>query len=505
MEFNKKFIKLRDFSLHASEKFPNRIAIKTPNQEITYKDLNTLICKATNALYRMGIKKNDRVLIWTKKSIECIALLHAISEIGAVYVPIDIQVPFNSVLDVYNNCQAKLMIVEDLKNLSYSHSNPYLIEDLTNLLKKTQDTTMRYIHSNENDLAYILFTSGSTGEPKGVCLSHKNALAFINWSNQLIQPTPKDCFASHASFSFGISVLDLYLPSLNGSALLLIPETLLLIANKMWEFVEKNQVSIWYSVPSALVYLANSPKLCKSLSKQLKIVLYAGEPMDIQTALLLKTNLQKTRLINFYGNTETNVCSYFEITSESLNAYQIIPIGQPASYAKLTIEPFLNSDNFNEGELLVEGPSVMLGYWGSEFKKNNIYHTKDHVKSTPDGNFHFLGRMDNVIKFKGYRISPIEIESILSKLNSIEHALVFKESHNNNEKLIACITLKKNFNDSNTNLKELRDYLSEHLPSYKNINAFYIFDEMPKNQNGKISRTLAWEKYTQLKKINKFK
>jgi non-ribosomal peptide synthetase component F len=218
--------------------------------------------------------------------------------------------------------------------------------------------------TSQDNLAYILYTSGSTGNPKGVMVTHQNALSFINWCSEVFKPGESDRFSSHAPFHFDLSILDIYVSIKHGSALVLVGEEIGKDPMRLAPLIADKKISIWYSTPSILSFLAQYGKLDQYGFPNLRLVLFAGEVFPVKYLRMLKDILPRPRYFNLYGPTETNVCTYFEIPSTIPdNHKKPFPIGKACAHYRIKVvdEQGQEVGNGQMGELIA-GPGVMQGY-----------------------------------------------------------------------------------------------------------------------------------------------
>ena len=293
---------------------------------------------------------------------------------------------------------------------------------------------------DHRDLAYILYTSGSTGRPKGVMLTHQNALTFVEWCAAKFQITSEDRLSNHAPLHFDLSVFDVYNTLEAGATLYMITEDLALFPGRLAEFIGAEGITVWYSVPSALMLLLlhadlNADRLCK-----LRMILFAGEVFPMKYLRQLAEQLPHIELYNLYGPTETNVCTYYKVERERLAALDKLPIGVACENTEVFAVNERNEivvQAGGTGELYVRGPAVTYGYWAdtektramvvpNTFQQNfeeKLYRTGDLVQLAEDGNYYFLGRRDSMIKSRGYRIELGEIETALLSHPSVKEAV----------------------------------------------------------------------------------
>jgi L-proline---[L-prolyl-carrier protein] ligase len=257
-----------------------------------------------------------------------------------------------------------------------------------------------------DSLAYILYTSSSTGQPKGVCISHGNALAFIEWAVEELGLTAGDRLSSHAPLHLDLAVLDLYAAFASGACVSLVPEGLSFIGSRLVDFLHEERITIWYSVPSALTKMIESGGLLEAGPGSLRTVLLAGKPFPIVPLRRLRAAFPGVRMLNLYGPTETNVCTSCEVTEIPDDRVAAVPIGSACSGDRVwAVRDDGGEAGIGEaGELLVDGPTVMLGYWGWP-PQRRPYHTGDLVERLDEANYACLGRCDALVHARALQAS----------------------------------------------------------------------------------------------------
>ena len=264
---------------------PERTAVLIPGgASLTYAALGALSDRVRDRLVALGVKPGDRVGMRLRKSVDGVAIIFGILKVGAAYVPVDAESPAARGAYIHNNCAVKAVFTEAglrdevTRELAAIIGNegalpPILALDVANAgaLSRLLDefdaqaraASVPSAQPAPDDLAYILYTSGSTGNPKGVVLTHRNALSLIDWCSDVFAPAPTDIFSSHAPFHFDLSILDIYVPLKHGAKLVLIGEALGKDPIRLAQVISEERVSHWYSTPSILSLLANYGKLPK--------------------------------------------------------------------------------------------------------------------------------------------------------------------------------------------------------------------------------------------------
>src|SRR5688572_29152324 len=498
----------------SAQKYPDRIAVEeTEGGAITYRDLNQLSDELRDRLIHLGVRPGDRVGIYLRKSIDAVASIFGILKSGAVYVPVDPGAPPARNAFIFSDCTVKAVILENrfverfcAEFVSENEPPTLLVLDGAgggSYLKAALDrantdnpTVPGSFELTPDDLAYILYTSGSTGKPKGVMLSHQNALSFIDWCSEVFEPSEIDRFSSHAPFHFDLSILDIYVSIKHGATLVLVEEEIGKDPIRLAPLISDKRISVWYSTPSILSFLAQYGRLDQYRFPDLRLVLFAGEVFPIKHLRALKKLLSNPRYFNLYGPTETNVCTFYEIPhtipEDRMNPF---PIGKACSHYQIKIFDEHGKEVLlgKEGELCASGPGVMSGYWNLPEKTakaflvdssgNKWYKTGDVVLEEPDGNYIYVARRDRMIKKRGYRIELGEIEAGLYRHPAIKEAAVVTLQDDDGVKIRAFIS---HHQDSRPSIIELKQFCAQNLPAYMVPDLFSFLDFLPKTSTDKI-------------------
>ncbi len=348
---------------------------------------------------------------------------------------------------------------------------------------------------DEGDLAYILYTSGSTGQPKGVMLSHANAFAFLDWCDQTFELRPDDRFASHAPFHFDLSIFDLYASCRLGATLVLIGESTGKDPSRLAHFLLERSITVWYSAPSILALLAEYGRIDAPDFPAPRLVLFAGEVFPIGPLRKLRNAWPEAKLWNLYGPTETNVCTAFAIPETIPDDRETpFPIGSacPPALAKVVDERGRAVPPGTLGELVVGGPGVMLGYFGRPDltaraffldDEGAWYRTGDLVTDDGQGCHHFHGRRDRMVKKRGYRIELGEIESALYRHEGVDRAAVIARATDDGASLVAFVAMKPGLKGS---IIALKRHCTRYLPPYMVPDEVQFLSNLPTTSTDKV-------------------
>lgn len=506
---------LADLLEHSAREFPEKIAVTVPGgRSVTYAELSALSDRVRDRLVHMGVRHGDRVGLRLRKSIEAVATIFGTLKAGAAYVPVDAESPAARAAYILNDCNVRVVVTEcDLESqlveaLASLGAAPRMLtldarasmpmEELLETLHRSEPAaSVASTATGADDIAYILYTSGSTGNPKGVILSHANALSFIDWCSETFQPRAQDRFSSHAPFHFDLSILDIYVSLKHAATLVLIGEALGKEPIKLAAAIAVERISVWYSTPSILSLLANYGKLAKHDYASLRMVFFAGEVFPIPQYRALHAVWTQPRYFNLYGPTETNVCTWYEVAGDArLDGMSAFPIGRicPPNRGMVVDEHSARVAVGQPGELLVSGPNVMRGYWNlpeqnaraffMDERGERWYRTGDIVCEEVDGGYRYLGRRDRMVKRRGYRVELGEIEAALLRHPEIrEGAVVAMPDAESGVRILAFVACQP---DSTLTRIALKAYSAQALPPYMIPDIFEIVSALPRTTTDKI-------------------
>jgi amino acid adenylation domain-containing protein len=494
-------MRLHELVRASAARVPDSLAVSAPDGTMSYAELDAAANQVARTLAALGVTAGDRVGLWLDKSTRAVTAMQGVLRLGAAYVPVDPLSPVSRAAKILGDCEARAVVTTPERSHLLASAgvgaSGYLCvgeggagvgwdmvraQSAAPLPDPQHDPQV-----GQDELAYILYTSGSTGDPKGVCISHRNALAFVEWAAAELGATGQDRFANHAPFHFDLSVLDLYVAFLAGASVHLIPHEMSYASRLLVDFLRTAKITVWYSVPSVLMLMMDQGGLLEIEAETLRALLFAGEPFPIKHLCRLREHWPSIRFLNLYGPTETNVCTFYEVTQIPAERVIPVPIGKACSGDRVWARRDDGSvaGPQEQGELIVEGPTVMLGYWGRAPQRGAPYATGDLVTLLEDGNYQYLGRRDHMVKIRGYRIELGEVEAALTAHPAISQAVVTVVGEGMDKRLVAFLT---SVNGEQLPLLRVKQHCAERLPRHMIIDVVHYLDAIPRTANGKADR-----------------
>ncbi|UII29506.1 amino acid adenylation domain-containing protein [Fulvivirga maritima] len=456
------------------EEFSDHVALVFEGKKMTYALLKQKVDSVASYISKVGIGKNELVGVLMDKSFDMIVAVMGVLESGAAFLPIDPGNPSDRIDYMLRDSGCRLLIVQ-------SHLQDRFSVDLE-VLKISEidsNSTCFKNHSSPEDLAYLIYTSGTSGKPKGVAVKHKSLTNLCFWHNETFNISELDRATKYASFSFDASVWEIFPYLIKGASIHIINNSLKLDVKKLNEYYNRNGISISF-LPTQVC-----EEFMKEDNSSLRILLTGGDN-------LRKMANNRYQIFNNYGPTENTVVS----TSGQLEYGGHISIGRPIANSQV----YIIDRNGNlvpkgvKGELYVGGANLSEGYWNkleltkSKFIKiewcenGKVYKTGDLARWLPDGLLEFKGRVDHQVKIRGFRIELSEIESVCLEYDEVREVVVVVYEQGGDKHLILYYT---GFQDVGDNIK---NYLSSKLPVYMVPHHYIHLDHMPLTVNGKLDK-----------------
>ena len=513
----------------AAWKAPDQTALRFKSDSLSYGDLYQRAGALANVLLEDGLQAGDRVGILGKKGLESAIALYGIMLAGGVYVPLDPFAPAARTEFVMRDCDIRRVVtaasqaqtvhalaeagleLAALYGPDAKDELPYRTVSWAEVASSSPEAPVA--STSEQDLCYILYTSGSTGTPKGIMHTHRSALAWAEVTADTYRLGAADVVSNYAPLHFDLSTLDYFGVAAAGATTVIIPEEHTKFAASLAELLEAEHMTVFYTVPMALIQLGRPGILDDRDLGALRLVLFGGEPMPIKHLRTIMEQLPGAQFVNVYGPTETNGCTHYPVPELPDPGSDGLPIGYP--YAN--VETLVVDQNDapvapgEPGELLVRAPTLMRGYWGRDDLNEEAFYRRAPYGGLPDlfhrtgdlvaedsaGAFRFLGRKDRQIKARGYRVELDEVESVLLSHEAVHEAAVYATADADGVREIQAEAILQG--GAQATAADLSRHLRASLPPYAVPRKVRIRREFPRTSSGKIDRiAMAAEHASQL-------
>lgn len=482
--------------MEAADKFPDKEALVTCSRRMTYREIKEEAFYISGQLKSMGIKKEETVAVFMEKGWEQVVAVYGILFAGAAYLPIDIHNPRERVEKILRDSGTRIILVQ---NQAYDQDTEWLHEwDCISVSGLKTDSEYKAQENKAGDLAYVIYTSGTTGMPKGVMITHHNAVNTILDINARYQITEQDTAFGISNLHFDLSVYDVF-GVLGAGGKLVLPDPEYGKDPAHWiHWLNHENITVWNSVPAFVEMLAEYEEYQRQVTSQsLRLVMMSGDWVPVSLPGRIRNLFQNVEIVALGGATEGSIWSnHFEIPEIVPEDWKSIPYGKPLANQKYYVldQNMEDCPDWVPGTLYIAGDGVAQGYLNDNEKTEEkfvvldrtgerLYCTGDVGRYWNEGNIEFLGRLDNQVKINGYRVELGEIEAALRRIQGITEAFVFFKRDNAIEDICAVLVEEKRYRDRID--KFYKEMLKKDLPIYMIPTEYIKTNAIPLNSNGK--------------------
>jgi D-alanine--poly(phosphoribitol) ligase subunit 1 len=460
------------------DKDADKLAVAASDGDLSWQDLRNATYQTRDKIMGYNLPKGHPVIIRGHKEKSFIATVIACIMLELPYIPVDIIYPDER--------------LEKIRNITNS---ALLFDCASGQFQFNQKNANVSYYDKAEPLIYIIFTSGSTGEPKGVQISRKSIISFLEWIGQDFGFSSRDVFLNQAPFSFDLSVYELYAFMYLGASIVLTTSEQQKNTDIFLQRLQKYNCSAWVSTPSFAALCLLSGNFNSAFLPHLKTFLFCGETLPARVAKRLLASFIGARVLNSYGPTEATVATtLISITDEIITKYPSLPVGYPKSTSEIILDNIETDENGQSvGVIKIGGDNVMSGYFAkpevnaqvlSQKNGKRFFYTGDYGYFK-EGMLFFIGRRDNQVKLHGYRIEIDEIDAALHNTNGIQDAVTVPMYRNGEVAKLVSFIIAANSNNPQI-IDEAKSSLESNLPYYMVPTDFMLIDKFPYNANHKI-------------------
>jgi amino acid adenylation domain-containing protein len=508
-----------EFLIHSpisyfAEKTPQHAALSCKGDALSYSELDEASNRLANALLTHGLEHKGRVGIYLHKSLELGVAIYGALKAGGIFVPLDPFLPAERLQFIIDDCGIKHIVSSDamapnLKSLSGTFAGCiYGVETTIGLhsisWKEIADFPDRPpdVWIVDQDLAYIMYTSGSTGQPKGMMHTHHGSVSYARWGAKHVGLMTGDRVASHAPLHFDLSIFDFFSTSQSGATVVLVPEPVTKLAASWTQYIERERISVVFTVPYTLIEMLQRGALEQRDLSSLRWVLFGGEPFPPKHLRALMEKLPNVRFTNVYGPAEAPSCTCYDLPPFPQPFDEPIPIG---TVSVNSVDLIVDEDDRDckigqEGELCIRSSTLTRGYWNRPELNKRAYlfresfgpfpdvyfRTGDLVVRHEDGLLRFLGRKDRMVKTRGHRVELDEVEAALATHDEVSEAAAFVIPDDLGSKSILAAVMVRD--GAAVKIGDLLKHTRTKLPAYAVPQQLFIVDHFPRTSSGKIDR-----------------
>jgi amino acid adenylation domain-containing protein len=484
-----------------AEKTPDSVAVEFGNENITYGELRSRSNQLAHYLRSLGVGPDVLVAISVERSIAMVIGMLGILKSGGAYVPLDPSYPRERLDVMLTEMRTPVLLTQQrfVDRMSHPKDEIFCLDSDWESIADLSGESPAFKMTSDN-LAYIIYTSGSTGRPKGACIPHRAIMRLV-LNTDYITLMPSDRIAQASNSSFDAATFEIWGALLNGACLVELTKDELLSSQKFAAKIRKKNISVLFLTTALFNKLsAEVPQAFSSL----KFLLFGGEAVDPKWVKAVLNHGAPHRLIHVYGPTENTTFSTWYPVKDVTEEATTIPIGKPISNTQCYIlDKHLQAVPPGiPGELYLGGDGLAWGYYkrpevtSEKFIRNpfretagtSLYKTGDLARYLPNGDIEFLGRIDNQVKLRGFRIELDEIEVVLKQHSTVNDSVVIMREDSPGEKRIVAYIV---FDHQNRlDIKELRAFIQSKLPEYMVPSAFVVLNTLPLTPNGKVDRKM---------------